>query len=396
MILVIPMILFSEEVLQWRGKDRAGVYYEKGLLKKWPDAGPGLLWENNHIGNGYGSPVVTKEKIYVNGEIDSTSYLFALDHSGKELWKSKIGSEWMINYPGARTTPTISGELVFVTTGLGTVACFDATTGRKKWSVDMIKDLHGRNNIFGLSESVLVEGDKVFCMPGGADTNVVALNYLTGKIEWICKGLGQIPSHCSPLLIKLANRDLMVTFSQNALLGIDAKEGRLLWSHPQEGGNVHVNTPVYENGFLYYITGDGNGTVKLQLSEDGTKITQIWSNHRSDNCMGGLVKVNEYLYSASYERRYYYSLDTQKGIITDSLKFDHGTINYADGLLYLYNEKGQMGLVKPNGPKMELVSSFKITKGTKAHFAHPVISDGVLYVRHGQSLLAYGIKNTNL
>ena len=156
-----------------------------------------------------------------------------------------------------------------------------------------------------------------------------------------------------------------------------------------------MNTPLYENGFLYYVTGDGNGTVKLQLSENGEKITQIWSNHRIDNCMGGFVKVNEYLYSAGYERRYYYSLDTQKGIVTDSLKFDHGTINYADGLLYLYNEKGQMGLVKPNGPKMELVSSFKITKGTKAHFAHPVISDGVLYVRHGQSLLAYLIKNPN-
>jgi len=388
--------LAAEEVHQWRGKDRSGMYNETGLLKKWAESGPGLVWESSQIGNGYGSPVITGNNIFINGEIDSTSYLFALDLAGKELWKSKIGPEWMLNYPGARTTPSVSGDLVYVTTGLGKVGCFETRTGRQKWSVDMISDLHGRNNRFGLSESVVVEGNSLFCMPGGADTNVVALDRLTGKIRWICKGLGQIPSHCSPLLVKLPQRNILVTFSQNALLGIDIKDGKLLWSHKQESvGDVHVNTPLYENGYIYYISGDGNGSVKLKLSEDGSGITQVWTNRRSDNCMGGFVKLGDYIYVASYERRYYYSLDANRGVVTDSLKFDHGTVNSADGMLYFYNERGQVGLVKPDGPKMEIVSSFKVTRGTKAHFAHPVISNGIMYIRHGQSLLAYSIKQNS-
>jgi hypothetical protein len=62
-------------------------------------------------------------------------------------------------------------------------------------------------------------------------------------------------------------------------------------------------------------------------------------------------------------------------------------------MLYLYNEKGQVGLVRPDGPKMELVSSFKLTRGTKAHFSHPVINKGILYIRHGKSLMAFDVRS---
>ena len=108
--------------------------------------------------------------------------------------------------------------------------------------------------------------------------------------------------------------------------------------------------------------------------------------------MGSFIKLNDFIYTASYGRRYWYSLDASTGKISDSLKFDKGVTIYADGMLYLYNEKGQLGLIKPYGPRMEAVSSFKVTRGTKAHYAHPVISQGIMYVRHGRSLLAYDVR----
>ena len=392
--LLISTKITAQEVLEWRGADRTGNYNETNLLKKWPEAGPSLLWENNAIGNGYGSPIITNKNIFVLGEIDTICYLFALDLTGKTIWKSKIGEEWVLNYPGARTTPSLVGDLLYVSTGMGSVACFDALTGNKKWSVDMVNDLHGKNVRFGFSECLLVDDNKVFCMPGGSDTNVVALDRFTGKIIWKSKGLGQIPTYCSPMIIKLSDKKILITFSKSSLLGFDVSDGKLLWSHEQEGnGDVHVNTPLYENGFIYYITGDGNGAVKLKLTDDGNSITQIWRNKRSDNLMGAFIKVNDYIYTSGYERRFYYSEDEKTGDIIDSVKFDRGAINFADGMLYLYNEKGQMGLFNPNGPKMELVSSFNVTKGTKAHYAHPVICKGILYIRHGKSLLAYNISS---
>jgi outer membrane protein assembly factor BamB len=393
LILLISSIGFAQEVLQWRGADRSGNYPGTNLLKIWPEGGPALLWEFDGLGNGYGSPVITSKYIFINGEVDTVNWLFALDLSGKLLWKSRIGKEWILNYPGSRSTPTVVDDLVYVTTGWGTVACLEAQTGKERWSVDMIKDFHGPINRFGFSESVLVDANKVFCSPGNTDTNVVALDRFTGKIIWICKGLGQMTSYCSPLLIQLPQRNILVTFSKSALLGIDMKDGKLLWSHKQDSeGDVHVNTPLYENGFIYYVTGDGNGSVKLKLSEDGTEITELWRNGACDNTMGGFIKLGNYIYTASYGKRCWYSLDTDSGKIADSLKFDKGTTNYSDGLLYLYNEKGQVGLVKPNGPRMEMVSSFKLTKGTKAHFSHPVINKGILYIRHGKSLMAYDVR----
>ena len=394
LILIISPNGNAQEVLQWRGADRSGNYPGTNLLKSWPEGGPSLLWEFDGLGNGYSSPVITSKNIFICGEVDTVEYLFSLDRSGKYLWKSEIGREWMLNYPGSRSTPTVVDDLIYVSTGLGKVACLEVQTGREKWSVDMIKDFHAKNITFGFSEALFVDGDKVFCTPGNTDTNVVALDRFTGKILWICPAVGERASYCSPLLIRLPQRNILVTFTGHALLGIDTKDGKLLWSHKQDSeGDVHVNTPLFENGHIYYVTGDGNGTVKLKLSDDGTAISEIWRNKESDNTMGAFIKKGDFIYSSSYGRRNYYSQETTTGKIVDSLKFDRGTINYSDGMLYLYNEKGQVGLVKPDGPKMELISSFKLTRGTKAHFSHPVFNDGIMYIRHGKSLMAYDIRD---
>ncbi|MDP1620877.1 MAG: PQQ-binding-like beta-propeller repeat protein [Bacteroidales bacterium] len=277
--IVLSATANAQEVLQWRGADRTGCYQDTNLLKSWPETGPDLLWEFDGLGNGYGSPVITNSAIFVNGEIDTVSYLFALDRSGKLRWKSPIGREWTMNYPGSRNTPTIATDLVYVTAGMGTIACLEAENGKTRWSVDMVRDFHAPMTRFGFSEALAVSGDAVFFSPGNTDSNVVALDRFTGNIKWICKGLGQMTSYCSPAIITLPDREIMVTFSKSALLGIDTKDGALLWSHQQDGdGDVHVNTPLYENGYIYYITGDGNGSVKLKLSPDGKEIEEVWRN----------------------------------------------------------------------------------------------------------------------
>jgi outer membrane protein assembly factor BamB len=177
------------------------------------------------------------------------------------------------------------------------------------------------------------------------------------------------------------------------MLGIDTKDGKLLWSYKQEGQEVdcQCNTPLFENGILYCVAGNGNGAFKLKLSADGSEITEEWKNGRCDNLMGGFIKVNDYLYTSGYEKRQYYIVETNSGNIIDSVKFDRGSTIFADGMLYFYNEKGQVGLFSPKGPKIEQVSAFKVTKGTKAHYAHPVICGGVMYIRHGKALLAYQV-----
>jgi outer membrane protein assembly factor BamB len=387
------LFLGAQEVHQFRGPKAIGKYPDNNLLQEWPADGPDLLWEAKGLGNGYGSPVITSNRIYVNGETDSLTYLFALDHSGAILWKNPIGEEWVTSYPGARSTPTVVDDLVYVSAGMGAVACFDANTGEQKWSRDMMKEFNGVNTRFGFAESIVNYDDKVFCTPGGAEMNVVALNRFTGEVEWVCAGKGEMPSFCTPLVLELPKRTLLITFSMSHLLAIDIDSGELLWTHQQEGeGDVHVNTPLYEDGYLYYVAGNGNGAVKLELSADGSQIKEVWKNKKFDGMTGGFIKIDNHIYASSYGKRIWYSINTNTGEISDSLKFDNGITIFADDMLYLYNERGRVSLCGVDNGKFKKISEFKLKLGTKAHFSHPVINKGIFYIRRGNSLMAYDIK----
>ena len=235
----------------------------------------------------------------------------------------------------------------------------------------------------------------VYCTPGGADTNVVALNRYTGKLIWNCKGVGQLSAFCSPKLLQHGKHNILLTFSELAMLGIDADNGKLLFTHKQDTlGNVHSNAPIYQNGYLWYVAGDGNRTVKLKLSEDGEKISEVWRSRPFDNIMGGVIQIGNRLIATGHRRLEMMSLDMESGRITQQLKIGRGSTIYADGMVYLYDEKGNIHLVDPAAEGLKEISTFKITQGTKEHFAHPVIGNGTLYIRHGKSLMAYNIRQT--
>jgi len=401
-ILLSFSVTFSQEIEQWRGKDRKGIYPDSTLLKKWSADGQKMIWSTDSIGNGYGSPIITDKNIYILGEIDSLGYLFKLDLNGKILWKSSYGNEWIKTFPGSRSAPTLVDNLIYVSSGLGNVYCFDATTGKKEWSMDMQTDFHGRSTYHGHSESILVSGDDLFFVPGGADTNIISLNRFNGEINWVCKGKGDIPGYNSPILIELNNRKIVVLFTAYNLLGIDALSGKILWTHEQDNipidkrqpgnGDTHSNSAYYENGFIYYIAGDGNCAVKLKLSDDGSEVAQVWRNKNIDNFMSGFILKDNVIYSCTNSFKNLVSINADSGEVMDSLKIGIGVLISDGNLLYYYNQKGETYLINPNNGKMETISSFKVTKGSREHFAHPVINKGVLYIRHGKSLMAYDIK----
>ena len=400
-LILLALTLFSctsnqKKISEWRGENRSGIYAETNLLKEWPENGPNLLWDIEGVGNGYGSPVISNNTLFVNGELDSVAYLFALDLKGKILWKTEFGKDWMKNFIGSRSTPTVVNDLVYVASGLGDVACIHVETGELKWKVNMLEKFEGKNTRFGYSQSLVVDGDMVYAAPGGVDNNVIALDRFTGETKWTNSGVGEIPAYCSPLLIDLPERNVLVTFSEHALLGIDTQSGKTLWTHKQDTlGDVNGNTPIYENGYIYYVTGCGNGAVKLQLTEDGTKITEVWRNKELDNMMGGVVKLNGKLIASAHRKKAWKSVDAETGETRDTVKFGRGSTIAADGMLYCYNERGQVGLMKVTPENMELVSQFKLARKSKEHFSQPVINNGVLYVRLGNALMAFDVKAIN-
>lgn len=395
---ILASCTHQPEIAQWRGEHRDGMFEEKGLLKTWPETGPGLLWAFEEAGDGYGSVAVTSNKIFLNGMVDSISYLMALNLKGELLWKAPygpgfVGEGFSASFLGSHSTPTVIDNLVYVSSGKGSIACFNATNGRKMWTVDMLHDLKGVEADFGYAESLLVDGDKVFCYPGGTENNMVALDRFSGELVWTSAALLDTASHCSPIVINLPARKVLVTFSTRNLMGLDAETGELLWSHKQEVRQYSEQslTPIYRDGFLYYVAGDGNGAVKLSIADDGSSITEVWRNYIDRNSMNGFLIIDQKLYSTSNKNELNV-VDITSGVKTDSLKIRNGAIISADDMIYCYSDNGEVSLIDYSTNPMQIVGQLKIEQGSKHHFARPVIKNGVLYIRRGNALMAYSLK----
>ncbi len=175
------------EFEQWRGENRDGKYKETGLLKSWPEDGPDLLWYTEDLGGGYGSPIITDSALYILATDDSIAMVISFDLAGNIVWQKEFGFEWNKSYPGTRSTPTLVGNHLYVTSGNGDIACMNVENGEIIWSVSMLDDFHGKAPYFGYAQSLLINDTVVYAMPGGADTNIVALNRYNGDIIWISK-----------------------------------------------------------------------------------------------------------------------------------------------------------------------------------------------------------------
>jgi len=353
---------------------------------------PKLVFELNDLGNGYASPTVTKDNLFFTGEIDSIGYLYSFDLKGKLKWKTTYGNEWATQYPGSRSAPTLVGDLIYTCSGRGDITCFDAENGVKKWSLNMIKDFEGVEISFGHSMPLVIEGDLLFCSPSGEKNNIIALDRFTGKMVWSTPANRETAGYGSPIVLNMQNQKILITSSEFSILGLNAATGEKLWDYELSfKGDQPCNQSLYDGKYLYWIAGPGNGAVAAQLSPDGSKINVIWKNKEFDTFFGGFVQIGDYLYGSSDSRREFVSVDSKSGAILDSLSFGIGSTILAEDMLILYNQQGKIGLVRPNKEKLELLSSFRITKGTGEHFSHPVYSNGCLFIRRGNTLQTYNI-----
>ena len=348
LILCSFTVAIGQTPTKWRGPNGNGIYNETGLLKKWPANGPEIIWHFDDLGKGFSSPAFANELIYVSSMIDQTGYIHALTTDGKEKWKASYGEEFYESYPGARSTPVIVDELLYIYTGHGVLVCMSSEDGTVKWKKDALNDFDGENIRWGVTETVVVDGDLVYMTPGGKKNNVVALNRFTGDLVWSSQGKGELSAYCTPLLVELPARKLLVTMTADHIIGLDAKTGKMLWSHPQTNRwQVHANTPIFYEGALFCFSGYGQGGVKLNLNNDGSSAEKAWFNETLDSRMGGMVVVDGYIYGSGDNNREWRCVDWETGKEKYAEKtVGKGVVIYADGMLYCYSDRGELALVE--------------------------------------------------
>jgi outer membrane protein assembly factor BamB len=392
LLILCTQFLHAAILSNWRGPNRDGQYNEENLLDEWPADGPKEVWSFSGLGKGHTSAAVTKDHVFVTGVLDETGYLFAFDKSGELLWKKAYGSEWTRNYAGTRSTPIVVDELLYFLSGQGEVICSSAKDGNSMWSINMHEKFKAPVLDWGISEQLLVDGDKVYCTPGGA-SSIVALNRFTGKTIWQAENNGETASYCSPILARHGGKNMLITMLEKSVIAVDADSGELLWRHPHIAPyDIHANIPIYHSGFVYFQAGEGGTGQLLRVAPDGSSVSVVWESNSLDTLTGATLLVDGFIYGSGYLRNGFQCLEWKTGepkYVTDELK--RASVIYADGNIIAYSERGTVALIRANPHKFELLSSFNIKRGSGPHWAHPVVNDGRLYIRHEDVLMVYDI-----
>lgn len=385
---------FTQQATRWRGPDGDGHYPETGLLKKWPEGGPDIIWTYEQLGQGHSSAIVDQGFVFTTGMSNQTGYLFKFDLDGKLIYKNEYGPEFNDSYYGSRGTPVIMGDKIYLLSGLGKLYCLSTDNGKVLWSKDLVRDFGGSVIQWGMNETPVVDGKIIYITPGGRKNSMLALNRHTGDVVWSSPGTGELTAYCTPLLFTHNGRKMLATHFESNLVAFDAITGKMLWKqhHPNQY-SIHPNTPIYKDGMLFYFSGYGQGGGMLELSQDGNSVEKMWSQTELDSRIGGAVLVDGYIYGSGDQSRVWTCLDWETGQVKySSSEIGTGVVIYADGMLYCYSQKGELALVEPDPSEFRIVSMTRVTRGSEQHWAHPVIFDGVLYVRHGKALIAYRVR----
>lgn len=394
----------SDDISQWRGPDRDGIYHEKGLLKEWPDEGPRLTMKIEGIGKGYSQPVVYDNTIYVTGiKLDTMDVVSAYSLSGEKLWETVYSRAWERTYPESRGTPTIEKGRIYLIGGMGDLVCIDATNGAIQWKHNPNEDYQGDYMGWGIAESALLTDKDVLYVTGGKETTVVAFDKKTGQLHWKSKSTGGRKAYASSSLVEWKGRKIALIQTSNDLAGIDVKDGSVLWTyntiqyHVEKGKGEAANTPLFQNGEVFVTYGNNQPGLMLRIPESDSSFLLKWRNDVLDTHHGGLVMLDGTIYGSTMvhnTKGNWAAVDWESGqTLWEKEWHTKGSVISADGMLYLYEERtGHVALVKPSRDDLEMISEFRITEGTGPHWSHPSIYQGMLLIRHGDVLMVYDIK----
>jgi len=393
----------TQDIPEWycfHGPDRSNKSAEAGLLGEWPEEGPALLWTITGLGKGYCTVSVAEGDLFTSGSDLRQTFVFAFDLDGNLIWKKPNGNSWETDmswartYNGARSTPTFSEGIVYHLGELGRLTAFDAKKGDEVWSIELRERFDAEIPEYGYSESVHIEGDRLYCCPAGKKAYMVCLDKYSGRQIWSNTEIPGNVGFSSLIIFDQGGYRQIAGLSSNSVFGVDSKTGRLLWQVDFENSRSNnVTDPIFHDGYVFASTGYGKGSILVRLDAAGDEITpeMVWQTELMDNHHGGVILHDKYLYGAGHNARGWFCLDFKTGRQMWNAG-GKGSLTYADHMLYCLDERGIMSLVRATSEKHEVKSSFEVPDGGQGmHWAHPVVCGGRLYIRHQDKLFAYDI-----
>jgi outer membrane protein assembly factor BamB len=401
-VLAITVAAPAADWPQWRGPDRTGISKETGLLQEWPKEGPKLVWQVKDIGDGYSTPAVVGDRLYLISNTGKEVEFVQARHvkDGKPIWSTpigKVGPNQGPQYPGSRSTPTVDGDRLYALGSDGDLVCLKTADGAKVWHKSLRDDFGGQPGMWAYAESPLVDGDVLACTPGGADATLVALSKNDGSLVWksAVPG-GDKAGYASIIIVQAGGLKQYVQFLGNGLVGLDARNGRFLWRYDKTGASpANIPTPVAAGGYVYSGSGlAGGGLVKLKVDKDAVTAEPVYFQKNLPTAIGGAILLGDYLYGADAKSLLCVEFTTGKEKWRQQ-SVGAGALCFADGRLYFHGENGDVALVAPSPESYQEKGHFtppdQPARGNSRAWTYPVVANGRLYLRDKDVLWCYDV-----
>lgn len=386
---------------QFRGPGRNNISGETGLLKDWNQSPPKLLWTARGLGQGYSSVSLSGNLVYTMGTQGNEEAVIAIDvNTGQIVWTQPNGEMFQNDQGnGPRSTPTIEGDKVYALGANGNLICLSAKEGSVDWTKNILQEFGASNIVWGISESPLIDGEKVICTPGGAGATMVALNKQTGEPIWKSAVPGNPKAgYASAIKISVGGIQQYVNFTHEGIMGVDARTGTPLWGNNRASNKTaNCSAPVFFAGenAVFYASGYGTGGALLRLSPAQNRVNAQVAFFTPDmkNHHGGMVEVDGFLYGSS-DPGVLACINLRDGkTVWQNRSVGKGALTCADGHIYLRSENGPIALVELNPREYVEKGQFnQPDRSGKSAWPHPVVADGKLFLRDQDLLLCYDVK----
>ena len=375
-----------------RGPTFNAVSGETGLIERWPEAGPPVLWRIR-LGQGYSALIAVGDRLYTQAQEPAGEFVACLDAAtGRTLWKKTYDWPWEPegDWPGPRATPTWHDGRLYFAGAHGLVGCLDATSGRLLWSVNVTKKFEGKGTEYGYACSPLVEGGKVFLPVGGEGASVVALDARDGSVAW--RSGSEEASYSPSYPISVGGKRQIVSFLRNVVVAHEPETGRELWVHRwSESYDEHASWPVYEEPFLLTCAAFRGGARVLRLRPDASPELAWQSRELSSDIFSSLI-LDGHIYG--FDLHDFQPRETRPGsgrlkclkLATGQVRWatdrtGHVNVLAADGKLILFSDMGELILARATPARYEELARTRIFSG-RVCWTAPTLHRGRLYVRN--------------
>jgi outer membrane protein assembly factor BamB len=331
------------------------------------------------------------------GNRGAREYVLAFSlETGEKVWEYDNAAAYHNSYgDGPRSTPTLDGDFLYALGGTGQLVCLELESGKPVWKKNFGSEFGTQIPNWGICESVLIDGDRLICTPGGRSAAMAALDKKTGNVVWKGTAGGDRAAYASAIAVEGGGVRQYVNYTASGVIGMRADDGKMLWRDDSSANDIaNCCAPVFSDGMVFTSSGYGKGSSMVALTAAAGNGTRGEFKYHSNDLKvhhGGLVLLNGNVYGANDNNLACLDLKTGR-TRWQNRSVGKGSLTAIDGMLIVRSEEGPVALVEASPSAYKELSRFSPgERSSSPAWTYPVVCGGKLFLRDQEILQVYEV-----